>query len=132
MSSLMDMHLDKVKDPIVVPAGEYELKITSAKIEPSKSSDRDLIKIAYKILDQPEAQAVFDNMCFPIKGDTEDTVYFFQLQIKKFCQAFGLDLTNPGEPPEWKGLTAWNNLKQEPNDQTGDIQNTIGTWVVKK
>jgi len=133
MSGLLDLHLDKVEDPVAVPTGEtYELKITSAKVAPSKSSDRDLIKVSYEIIGHPTAQAVFDNMSLPMKGDDEKKVYFFQMNLKKFCQAFGLDLADPGNPTDWVGLTAWNNLKLEENEQTGEMQNNIGRWEVKK
>ena len=133
MSGLLDLHLDKVADPVAVPGGEsYELKITSSKIAPSKSSDRNLIKVSYEIIGHPTASAVFDNMSLPMAGDDEKKVYFFQMNLKKFCQAFGLDLKDPGNPGDWVGLTAWNTLKQGENEQTGEIENNIGRWDIKK
>ena len=133
MSGLLDYHLDQVEDPVAVPGGEsYELKITSAQIAPSKSSDRNLIKVSYEIVGHAEAQAVFDNMSLPMKTDSEKNTAFFLQNLKKFCIAFGLNLKDPGEPTTWKGLTAWNILKQAPNEQSGEIENSIGRWEVKK
>jgi len=133
MTGLLDLHLDQVEDPIPVPGEEsYELKITSAQIAPSKSSDRNLIKVSYDIVGHAEAQAVFDNMSLPTKEDDEKNVAFFLQNLKKFCVAFGLDLKDPGEPPTWKGLTAWNILKQKKNEQSGEMENQIGRWEKKK
>jgi hypothetical protein len=132
MSDLLSLHLDKVKDPEVVPAGEYELRISSAKIDQSKSSDRKVLKVVYDIVDESNAQSVFDNMAFPIPSDDEKTQNFMLQNIKKFCLAFGLDLKNPGDPSEWKGLTAFNNLQQGKNEQTGDLENTTGRWQERK
>lgn len=132
MSSLLDLHLDKVEDPTVVPGGEeYELRILDAKVAPSKSSDRDVIKVMLEVVDNPTAKPVFVNMAVPSKDDDERKTYSMSLQIKQFMQAFDIDLKNPGDPAEWKGKTAWAWLNIGEN-QNGDEQNEVGRWIQKK
>lgn len=130
MSSLLDLHLDEVEDPTVVPGGEeYQMRITSAQVAPSKSSDRDVIKVSCSIVDNPTAKTVFINMALPLKDDEKSTAYMLKLQVKQFMEAFGLDLSNPGEASEWKGLEAWAVLKTRSNEKTGDEENQVARWV---
>lgn len=132
MSSLLDLHLDKVQDPIVVQGGEeYELKVLDAKIAPSQSSDRDVIKVMCEIIDHPTAKPVFVNMALPLKDDDEKKTYTLSLQIKQFFQAIDVEVADPGEPETWKGQTGWAFLKVRTLDN-GEEVNEVGRWRVPK
>jgi len=132
MSSLLDLHLDKVPDLTALPADQYQLKVGDAKIVPSKSSERDLISVIFSINDHAEAKAVFHNFCIPIKTDKESTVMMFKRDLKNFLLAFGVDPSDPGDPAEWKGLEGWATLKHGTNNRSGEEENTIGRWIIPK
>lgn len=132
MSNLLDLHLDKVEDPIIVPGGEeYELRILDAKIAPSKSSDRDVVKVMCEVVDNPTAKPVFVNMALPLKDDDAKKTYTLSLQIKQFFQAFDINLKSPGEPETWKGQTGWAFMKVD-TMESGEEVNQVGRWIVKK
>ncbi len=133
MSSLLDLHLDDHPDPTIVEGNEeYQLQITSIQQAPSKSSDRNLIKASFTILDRPEALPIFHNFSLPMEGDPEKNVFFFKTQLKQFIQAQGLDVKKPGDPEGWKGNEFWAFVKAGKNEQSGADENSIARFIVKK
>jgi len=131
--SLIDLHLDEVPDPTVVEGNEeYQLTIKSAKIEESKSgTGRMVVKILAEVEDRPEAQPIFENLCFPIASDKASTVYMFKSGLKAFFQSFGIDPAAPGEPDEWIGNQGYVILKVAP-DQNGNDRNEIAKYIIPK
>lgn len=130
MESLLDLHLDTLPEPTVVPGGEeYNLKIVSAKQVQSKSSERQLISVVLEAIDHPDAKSVFENLCFPLEGDADKTIYMFKDQFRNFFNAFGIDLKKPGDPAEWKGLEGWAFLKVE--ERNGVDENKVSRYIVK-
>jgi hypothetical protein len=134
MSGLLDLHLDKIPDPTTVPGGEErEVKIVSAKIAPSKSTEgRDVVKVVVTIVDEPTAKSIFENMAIPMKGDSEQAVYMMSLRLKQFFKAIDVDPADPGEPGSWKGLTGWAFVGLGTNDLSGEEENKVGRWIEKK
>lgn len=131
LQSLLDMHLDEVEDPTTVPGGEeYELKINSAKLKPSKSSERTLLEVGFDIIDHATSLPVFANMSFPLADDETKTAYSLKLNIKQFMQAFGIDVANPGDPAEWKGETGWAFLKI--SEYEGRVRNEVSRYIKRK
>lgn len=130
--SLLDLHLDQVEEPSLVDPGEYELTIKQAVVVPSKSSSRDILKITCEINDLPGAQPVYLNLSFPCSTDPDSTVYFMKLNLKRFMEAFGIDTTDPGNPPDWIGLTAWGMVTQKENKENGNISHDVSKWIVQK
>lgn len=129
--SLLDLHLDQVEDQVPVPGGEeYQLKIVSGKVNPSKDGARSVLQVGFEILDHPTAQSVFEHYSFPNESDEDKTVYMMKLNLKQFMQAFGIDPGNPGNPEDWKGLTAWAFLKMDEYD--GRPMNRVSRWIQKR
>jgi len=133
MSNLLDLHLGDVQDPTIVPGGEeYELRIVDASIAPSKSSDRNLIKAMLEVIDHPTAKPIFVNFPLPGKKEEKKTEYILKLRIKDFLRAFGIDVADPGNPAEWKGMTAWAVLKETKREETGEETNDVARWIISK
>lgn len=144
MTSLLGLHLDKLPERVIVPGGdEYQLQIMKGSIKPSKNSDREVIHIAFKILDHPTAPPVMETLCLPVDSDTEDLQFNFSDQIRDFMLAFGINLKNPGEPievteglnkvkifKEWKGLEGWAFIGTDVYE--GRPKNTVSRFIVKK
>lgn len=131
MPSLLDLHLDKLPDRTIVPGGEeYQLEITKGEIKPSKSSERDVLHVSFKIVDQLNSLPIFEALSLPCEADSEDLAYNFSNSIKEFMLAFGINLKNPGEPSEWKGLVGWAFLKTDQYE--GRDKNTVSRFIAKK
>ncbi len=143
MTSLLGLHLDKLPEKEIVPGGsEYQLQIMKGSIKPSKSSEREVIHLAYKILDHKTAPPVMETLCLPIDSDAEDLTYNFQDAIRNFMVAFGIDLKNPGDPIEvtegqnkvkvfqdWKGKEGWAFLGVETYE--GVERNKVSRYIKK-
>jgi hypothetical protein len=130
--SLLDLHLDEVLEPSLVQPGEYELKITGAQIVPSKSSSREILKVTCDINEMPGAQPVYLNLSLPLDTDAPNTKYFMKLNLKHFLEAFGLTPSDPGNPPEWRGLTGWGMVVQKENKETGLVSHDVSKWITLK
>ena len=129
--SLLDLHLDQVEDQEPVPGGEeYQLRIVSAKVQPSKDGARNILQVGFEVIDHPTALPVFEHYCFPNESDEKKTVYMFKLNMKQFMQAFGIDPSNPGNPEEWKDATAWAFLKTD--EYQGRPMNRASRWIQKQ
>ena len=143
MTSLLGLHLDKLPEREIVPGGdEYQMQIMKGSIKPSKNTNRDVIHVAFKILDHPTAPPVMETLCLPMDGDNEDLSYNFQDVIRNFFIAFDIDLKNPGEPievtegenkvkifKEWKGKEGWAFLKTDTYE--GRQKNVVSRYINK-
>ena len=127
-ASLLDLHLDDVPDPMVVPAGEYQIRIGTAELAPSKSSDRTVLKAVCSVLGEEGAKPVFINHAFPLKEDDKGKTYNMKTQIKNFCRAFGVSFDS--EPVDWKGAEAFVILDEQ-EDQNGNPINTVRRYLIK-
>jgi hypothetical protein len=131
MDSLLDLHLDQVPDLVPVPGNEqYQLRVTSAAVGQSASSERQLIKVALKVLGHPEAQTVFENFSLPIPSDPPDHVDMFKRNLKNFITACGIDPKNPGKPEDWQGAEPFAILKLKTNEKSGAEENKVGRWII--
>jgi len=132
MSSLLDLHLDAVPDLSIVPGGEeYQLRITAAKIKPSKSSSRDVLEVIAEINGQTNAKNIFINHAFPLPEDDERKRNNLLRNIKDLCSCFGLDPANPGNPEEWAGLEGWAVLKVGTRE-SGEEVNEVARYISKR
>ena len=141
-TSLLDLHLNELEEPAPVPGGEqYELKVLKAELMRNKNDTRNMIRLIAEIQDQPSAPSVFDYMNLPTKEDTAKAVYMFKKKIKDFCDAVGLDSSDPGTPVEvagsdhltyveWKGLSGFAILEHDTFE--GRESNKIVTWIIPK
>lgn len=131
--SLLDLHLDDVPELTPVPGGEeYELRVMSSKIEPSKSSERKVLKVMFSVNDHPEALPIFENLAFPLPEDDKSKADMFKRQVKNFVTAIGMDPKSPGKPEEWVGKTCWVFLKQGTNNKTGNTENKVSSYLTKR
>lgn len=131
LQSLLDMHLDEMEDPTTVPGGEeYQLKISSAKLKPSKTSERTVLEVVFDIIDHESAIPIFENMAFALKDDEKKTSYSLRQNIRSFMQAFSIDLGNPGDPSEWKGLEGWAFVKMD--EFQGQPCNRVSRYIKRK
>lgn len=143
MTSLLGLHLDKLPVKEIVPGGnEYQLQIMKGSIKPSKNTDRDVIHVAFKVLDHKTAPPVMETLCLPIDSDSEDLAFNFQDAIRNFFIAFDIDLKDPGTPIEvtdgtnkvrvyqdWKGKEGWAFLGVD--EYEGRAKNVISRYIQK-
>lgn len=133
--SMLDLHLNEVEDPKVLPRDEYELEVSKAELKPSNDERRMVLHLIFNVVDNPGAQSVFEYLSYPIEEDKDNTIYMMSLSLKHFGQAFGIDLdvlsNLPNEPDEalsFKGETGWAYLKVA-KDQNGEKVNQIGKYI---
>lgn len=134
--SLLDLHLNDVEDPEILPAGEYEVQISKAELKPSKDEKRMVLHIIYNVVDNPKAQSVFEYLCYPVTEDAENTIYMMSLNLKHFGQAFEIDLDtlsnlpdNSDEAINFKGKTGWAYLKRAKDNNDNDV-NQVSKYIV--
>lgn len=105
-SVLESLNLDDIPEMEVLPAGEYELKISSCEIEESKNTPGNYnIVLVMEVLDQPNSFNIFRYLSLPNANDAEKTFNSKGRFIKEAFDAFGITKADVGESA--KGRTAW-------------------------
>jgi len=117
--SVLDLNLDQVPELEIVEEGEYELQIEPKSVMKKESSNgKDYIQARLKIVGEDTALPVYHRMMLPNKEQSKDVNMMWKRDIKRFMEAFDLDITNieftDGDKQYLKGVEgqkAWAFLK---------------------
>lgn len=127
--SLIDVNPGDAKPLEAVPAGEYELSITSAEVVPlKKDPDKRQIALSYKIEGEPLAKSVRDWIGIPHATDDSDIENKKLLKLQAFCDSAQYDYSNGIDTDELPGMVVKAMLTVE-NDETYGDQNRITRYV---
>lgn len=91
--SVLDLNLENVPELEIVEEGEYELQIEpkSVSLKESQNGNK-YIQARIKIVGQDNTYPVFHRMMLPDKEQSEDINMMRKRDIKRFLEAFDLDL----------------------------------------
>ena len=109
-----------------IPAGDYDVMISSAEKRQTKSGTGSYLKIELVILaGQYQNRRHFEN--FNLWNPNAQTVSIAKAQFSAFCRAVGI--MTPKNSSEFVGKTLTVRLKVQPRkDQPGEYQNRVSEW----
>lgn len=132
MSDILDLNLGDVPDLKAIDAGEYELTVTSAKKDKSKSGN-DMLSIVFRVNDVPNTLPIFHYMTLPSEDDDPEIRNSKLRRIKAFYQAFGVDVSSPVDVEEdLPGLTGFALLRFEEATDEFEERNSVKRFVTPK
>ena len=129
---ILELNLDDAKEPVVVPDGEYQVKLTSMQLKESEKGNK-YFSASLEVTDEPDAAPVFHNLMLP-NGEDERRDNGWKLNLRKFFEAFDIDYHNLETDSDnkvvgVKGKTAWVFLKTEESEEYGSrniVKRVIG------
>ena len=130
--SILDLsneNFDDVVEPEAVEPGEYQLRILEVKIDNDKN-DEPYVMPRFEIVDQPTAKDFTKFLRIPHKGLDEKKMNNAKLQLKRFAECFGIDLTQSLDVDDLQGLEGWALLGLDKNeDSEYGPQNYVKQWI---
>lgn len=130
MGILADLDLDNVPELVVVPEGEYELRIVEAGDHISKTTSQNMVRLVLVVESEPNAENIYHYISLPQVDDDERKRNSKLRRIKDFLAAFGLP--QQSEYGDWVGATGWALVGSEVNERTGEPTNSIKRFIVSK
>lgn len=130
MGILADLDLDNVPELVVVPEGEYELRIVEAGDHISKTTGQNMVRLVLVVESEPNAENIYHYISLPQVEDDERKRNGKLRRIRDFLAAFGLP--QQSEYSEWVGATGWALVGSEVNERTGEPVNSIKRFIVSK
>ena len=129
--SILDYNLDTIPEESILPQGEYEVKILSAKSKDSKAG-KPMLEIALGFPGEPDARSCFHYITLPADGDEETTINGKLRRLKGFYEAFGIDYSGgPVDMDNTVGETAYAIITEEEDEQYGN-SNRIKRFMARK
>lgn len=106
LSVLDSLDLENVPEMVIVPAGEYEVKLTSCELEESKSTPGNYnIVMVMEIFEEPNAWPLYRYLSLPNDADSQKTFDAKRRFIKEAFDTFEMTKEDIGESA--KGRTGW-------------------------
>lgn len=131
--SILDMtneDFDNVVEPEPVEPGEYQLKILEVKQDKDKNDEPYLLP-RFEVVDQPTSKDFTKFIRLPHTGLDEKKMNNAKLQLKRFADCFGVDLTAEIDLDDLAGFTGWALLGIDPQEDTDyGPQNYIKQYIV--
>lgn len=122
--SFIDLPLGDTKIPEPLPEGMYDLRIVTAEPNPKPEKGRTDIQIRMEVIDQPDAESVFEHLIGIAPGDDADTRNFKLRKILGFLEAFHIPYEGNGfNLEDLPGAEGHVKVKQE--EYEGSIRNKI-------
>lgn len=106
-----------------VPAGEYDLRVTTAK-DVTSAKGRPGIMLICEIMGEENAQNVFHRMWMPQDSDDDSTKKTMWRMIKEFMEAVGLDVGG-SETEDFKGLQFSAQLSLTKDNKGRDVNEIV-------
>jgi len=127
MGFLEGLDFDDVIEPKAVPEGEYELRVIEVTQNVNKNNEP-YIMPRFEIASEPTAKEVSKYMALPINSMDEKRMNRTKLNLKRFFDAMGVDISGGVDLDALKGETVWAILGLEEDDEYGE-QNFIKRFV---
>lgn len=118
-------NLSSIADLTIMPEGEYDLKVVSAKDIQNAAKDRDAIFLNCKIIGEESAKPVFHKLWLGNEADDKEKYDGMMRRIKEFAVAVGLDPddleTEHFAGIEFTALLKVTNYKGEDNNEIARV-----------
>lgn len=129
-SFIDDLNLDEAQEYKSAPEGEYQLRIMSA--ERKQKDKGPFIMLKLQIMgDDPFLKDITHIMMLPQNDDEVKTKNNRKLSLKRFMEAFDLDVKSRIDLDTWVGQTGWAFLVEETSDEYG-TNNRIRRVIERK
>jgi hypothetical protein len=89
---VIPVNLDDIKESNPVPAGRYNVVITSVE-ETLSRNEKPRYEVSIEIEGHEDAPTIMHYVSLPTEGDEPGTLRFKLLLLKRFCHLFGVNLT---------------------------------------
>ncbi|MEG0755887.1 MAG: DUF669 domain-containing protein [Oscillospiraceae bacterium] len=116
--AILDYDFNKVPEVVILPDGEYELRIKSVEDKISKKSGTPMLRICYTVMSDPNADDIFEYLSIPTDQTDEATKVKQLRRFKHLIQAF--HIAEPNDTETWVGATGYALLTTECDEQYGD------------
>lgn len=133
--SLLDVNLADRQELKILPDNEeVELRIIRAEETPNKNNpDRTNLALVFDVPDEPTAEDI--RVWIPIptvdqKGEDLKSYIRSLNRVGEFLDAFGFSPST--EPEAMVGGLAWAILREEENQMTGKMQNSVRRFIVRR
>jgi len=120
----VDMNLDDVKEATVAPEGYYELVVSEASLETSKSG-KPMIRVILDFEGRPEYRSVWHFISLPSEDDEPDSANFKRLMLKRFLVHFNIPCDGGFNTEDFLGARAECFVNQEPIEGSDDVRNSL-------
>ena len=126
--TFIPMNLDEVQEQKPAPKGTYELMITAAKFQESKTGKPMLVATLGFVDQEINAPVITHYISLPFEGD--EKANFKALMLKRFLHAFGVGYSQEGIDVDSLALELVGQVANlevgftDPND-SGDVYNNI-------
>ena len=119
MGELVDINVDGAQDLSAVPAGEYVVRVLTAKISVSERGNKGMT-LMFKVIGEDFSMPVSHYIMFPGEGMTNDEINKRKLAMRDFYNAF--KLVPPFDVEELRGLeaSAYLTIVSEENPEYAD------------
>ena len=119
MGELVDINVDGAQDLSAVPAGEYVVRVLTAKISISERGNKGMT-LMFKVIGEDFSMPVSHYIMFPGEGMTNDEINKRKLAMRDFYNAF--KLAPPFDIEELKNLeaSAYLTIVSEENPEYAD------------
>lgn len=134
-SSIVDINVDDAMDLVAVEAGEYTLRIVSAKIVGPSEKGNTGLSLLYEIVGEESAAPVGHYLMFPNNDQDKRISNGCKLGLRDFYTAFGI--APPIDTKEMNNLeaSASISMKAEDDPQYADINgfvNKVSRFIASK
>ena len=96
--------LTEIPELSIVPDGEYDLRVVSAKQIEAKTSGRKAIMLVCDIIGEDNAENVFHKLWLPMESDSEEKALIMNRIIKEFLLAVYLPVDGSVELEDFNDL----------------------------
>ena len=128
---ILDINLEGIQEPTVVPGGEYELCVTSMALKESKNGNK-YISTSFDVVGEENVVPIFHMLMLPT-GESEANDNRWKIELKRFFNAFDIDHSNLNTDNDnkvigIKGKTGFAILKIE-EDATYGTRNIVKRFI---
>ena len=126
--TLLDVNIDEINEPVLLPEGEHELRCTGVQDKTQGETYPGVVLILEAQGGGELTAPIFHRVFFPRPEiDDEQKQARARLDLKRICQAFGV----PGSPIDFDnfiGQSAWAYVVRKSSEQYGE-NNNVKRWV---
>ena len=125
--TLLDVNIDEVNEPVLLPEGEHELRCTSYQDKTQGEKYPGVVLILEAQGGGELTAPIFHRVFFPRSEDDDQKQARARLDIKRLCLAFGVS-GSPIDFDNFIGQSAWAYVVVKSSEQYGD-NNNVKRWV---
>lgn len=127
-SSFLDIDLANVPELIVLPEGEYKVRVAHAELKQSQKGNR-YLNFRMEVPSEPTSEDIYHMIMLPTPEDSDKQKIKRRTELRDFCLAFGVDPSaTPLQIGNFVGGESWALLGEE-DDPTYGKRNIVKTII---